>query len=64
MIVWFNTSAPGSTMPEQPLPELLKAIGIGVDVTKEGTHVVAVYKQKDGVTNVFFSEFYPAPSHD
>lgn len=59
MIVWFNTMAPGSKMPEKPLPKELYAIQIGVDVTEEGTHVVALYAREDGTSEVIYSQFHP-----
>ena len=42
--------------PEEPK---LSPVGIGVDVTPEGTHVVAVYRRSDAVEEMFYSHFHP-----
>lgn len=34
-------------------------IAIGVDVTKEGTHVVAMRLKPNGVNEVIYSQFHP-----
>jgi hypothetical protein len=39
--------------------EQLSPVGIGVDVTPEGTHVVAVYRRSDAVEEMFYSQFHP-----
>jgi hypothetical protein len=39
--------------------EQLSPVGIGVDVTPEGTHVVAVYRRSDAVEEMFYSRFHP-----
>jgi hypothetical protein len=38
--------------------EKLSPVGIGVDVTPEGTHVVAVYRRSDAVEEMFYSQFH------
>jgi hypothetical protein len=43
--------------PEQE--QLLPPIDIGVDVTHEGTHVVAFYNKHDSVQEMFYSQFHP-----
>jgi hypothetical protein len=40
---------------ENPLP----TVDIGVDVTPEGTHVVACYNRHDAVQEMFYSQFHP-----
>ena len=40
---------------EEPLP----LVDIGVDVTPEGTHVVACYNRPDAVQEMFYSQFHP-----
>jgi hypothetical protein len=40
---------------EKPLPP----VDIGVDVTPEGTHVVACYNRPDAVQEMFYSQFHP-----
>jgi len=40
---------------EKPLPP----VDIGVDVTPEGTHVVACYNRPDSVQEMFYSQFHP-----
>jgi len=40
---------------EEPLPP----VDIGVDVTPEGTHVVACYNRPDAVQEMFYSQFHP-----
>ena len=40
---------------EEPLP----LVDIGVDVTPEGTHVVACYNRPDVVQKMFYSQFHP-----
>jgi hypothetical protein len=40
---------------EEPLP----LVDIGVDVTPEGTHVVACYNKPDAVQEMFYSQFHP-----
>jgi len=40
---------------EEPLPP----VDIGVDVTPEGTHVVACYNKHDAVQEMFYSKFHP-----
>ena len=37
----------------------LPPVDIGVDVTPEGTHVVACYNRPDAVQEMFYSQFYP-----
>jgi hypothetical protein len=39
---------------EEPLPP----VDIGVDVTPEGTHVVACYNRPDAVQEMFYSQFH------
>jgi hypothetical protein len=39
-------------------PKLLP-VCIGVDVTPEGTHVVAVYRRSDALEEMFYSQFHP-----
>jgi hypothetical protein len=43
--------------PEQAEP--LSPVDIGVDVTPEGTHVVAFYNRPDAVQEMFYSQFHP-----
>jgi hypothetical protein len=43
--------------PEQAEP--LSPVDIGVDVTPEGTHVVACYNRHDAVQEMFYSQFHP-----
>jgi hypothetical protein len=43
--------------PEQEEP--LSPVDIGVDVTPEGTHVVAFYNRPDAVQEMFYSQFHP-----
>jgi hypothetical protein len=43
--------------PEQEKP--LPPVDIGVDVTPEGTHVVACYNRPDAVQEMFYSQFHP-----
>ena len=43
--------------PEQEEP--LSPVDIGVDVTPEGTHVVACYNRPDAVQEMFYSQFHP-----
>jgi hypothetical protein len=43
--------------PEQEEP--LSPVDIGVDVTPEGTHVVACYNRPDAVQEMFYSKFHP-----
>jgi hypothetical protein len=39
--------------------QLLPPVDIGVDVTSEGTHVVAFYNRPDAVQEMFYSQFHP-----
>jgi hypothetical protein len=45
---------------EEPLP----LVDIGVDVTPEGTHVVACYNRPDAVQEMFYSQFHPLAKLD
>jgi len=45
---------------EEPLPP----VDIGVDVTPEGTHVVALYNRHDAVQEMFYSRFHPLDKPD
>ena len=47
----------GAAQPEQEEP--LPLVDIGVDVTPEGTHVVACYNRPDAVQEMFYSQFHP-----
>lgn len=47
----------GAAQPEQE--EKLPLVDIGVDVTPEGTHVVAFYNRHDAVQEMFYSRFHP-----
>lgn len=57
---WVNYRqglADGAAQPEQEEP--LPLVDIGVDVTPEGTHVVACYNRPDAVQEMFYSQFHP-----
>jgi len=43
----------------KPEQEPLPPVDIGVDVTPEGTHVVACYNRPDAVQEMFYSQFHP-----
>lgn len=49
--------ADGAAQPEQEEP--LPLVDMGVDVTPEGTHVVACYNRPDAVQEMFYSQFHP-----
>ena len=36
-------------------------VSIGVDVTKEGAHVVGIYAMSDETSQVFYAKHHPAP---
>ena len=46
---------------EIDLPDPWSPVSIGVDVTKEGAHVVGIYAMSDDTSQIFYSKFYPAP---
>ena len=50
-----NCTALAQPEQEEPLP----LVDIGVDVTPEGTHVVACYNRPDAVQEMFYSQFHP-----
>ena len=52
----------GAAQPEQEEP--LPLVDIGVDVTPEGTHVVACYNRPDAVQEMFYSQFHPLAKLD
>ena len=47
--------------PKHDFGEPWSPVSIGVDVTKEGAHVVGIYAMSDETSQVFYSKFYPAP---
>jgi len=59
MVIWFNPLADGFKKPQKPLPKEIYGIQVGVDVTQEGTHVVAMYHHEDGTSEVIYSQFHP-----
>ena len=46
---------------EIDLPDPWSPVSIGVDVTKEGAHVVGIYAMSDDTSQIFYAKFYPAP---
>jgi len=38
-------------------------VSIGVDMTKEGAHVVGIYTLNNDTSHLFYNKFYPAPQH-
>ena len=45
----------------QPADEPWSRVSIGVDVTKDGAHVVGIYAMDANTSQVFYTKFYPAP---
>ena len=43
----------------KPKEPKISPVGIGVDVTPEGTHVIAVYRRSNAVEEMFYSQFHP-----
>ena len=49
----------GYPLPERDEP--WSPVSIGVDVTKEGAHVVGIYAMSDETSQVFYAKHHPAP---
>ena len=47
--------------PKHDFGEPWSPVSIGVDVTKEGAHVIGIYAMPDDTSQVFYSKFHPAP---
>ena len=45
----------------QPEQEPWSPVSIGVDVTKDGAHVVGIYAMSDETSQIFYAKHHPAP---